>query len=44
MGKNMFWERKVRTYNNASYEKERIVINFKELTSDLSDGNPHVYS
>lgn len=40
MRMNMFWEREARKYNNVSYEKERIVINFKELMGDHSDGNP----
>lgn len=36
----MFWERKARKYNNVRYEKERIVINFKELMGDHNNGNP----
>lgn len=44
MGKNMFWEREARKYNNVSYEEERIVINFEELMGDRNDGNPHIYS
>lgn len=41
---NMFWKRKARKYNNVRYEKERIVINFKELMGDHNNGNPPTYS